>query len=55
MSATDTGYVYCAHQYCFAIIIGKAGDLCDDCRAEDEGHDYEDCSGCDNDAEGASR
>lgn len=45
-----TGYVHCAHLYCFAILIGKPGDLCEDCRAEDEDGDARECAGCDNDS-----
>lgn len=44
-----SGYTYCAHEYCFAIVIGF-GDriLCDDCAAEapDAAH----CDCCDNDS-----
>lgn len=43
------GYLHCAHDNCFAIIIGKPGDLCDDCRSEDEGHDAKSCDLCDYD------
>lgn len=46
-----TGYTHCAHASCFAIIIGDDGDLCDDCRAEDEGGDATECNGCDNDSD----
>jgi len=46
--ATATGYVHCAHTHCFAIIIGRQGDLCDDCKDDaDKTH----CEGCDNDSD----
>jgi predicted amidophosphoribosyltransferase len=46
---TSSGYIHCAHLYCFAILIGKPGDLCSDCReASGDASDHE-CEGCDND------
>lgn len=46
----STGYVYCAHAYCFTIVVGKPGDLCEACRQEDAGHDHDECNQCDNDS-----
>jgi hypothetical protein len=43
------GYVYCAHLHCFAITIGKEGDLCDDCRETGSEPTDSSCEGCDND------
>lgn len=43
------GYRHCAHDNCFAIIVGKPGDLCDDCLTQDEGHDAKSCDLCDYD------
>ena len=49
MSETTTaGYVYCRHQYCFAIVIGAPGTLCDDCAGEPDANH---CDGCDNDSD----
>lgn len=46
-----SGYVYCAHLYCFAIIVGQLGDLCDDCAAQtDLTVGQLECEGCDNDS-----
>lgn len=42
-------YLHCAHDDCFAIIIGKPGDLCDDCLSLDSGHDAKSCDLCDYD------
>lgn len=50
-----TGYVHCSHRSCFAIIIGRPGDVCDDCRACDENPHAIDCDGCDNDARSEDR
>lgn len=50
IESKSTGYIHCAHKLCFAIIIGKPGDLCNDCKAEDEGHDGDECESCDNDS-----
>jgi hypothetical protein len=44
-----TGYVHCAHTSCFAVIIGKPGDLCEDCEECNPDRDAHDCEGCDND------
>lgn len=52
MKTTDNtaiGYVYCAHELCFAEIIGIPGDLCPDCLAAEPEADAKDCDGCDND------
>lgn len=47
----SAGYVHCAHAYCFAVIIGHEGDLCEDCEAADLGSaDGSFCNGCDNDS-----
>lgn len=45
------GYVHCAHDPCFAILVGTEGDLCDDCREADPEHDHDECENCDNDSE----
>lgn len=45
------GYVECGHINCFQIIIGKQGDLCDDCKLEDPDHDTDSCGLCDNDSD----
>lgn len=42
-----TGYMHCSHQYCFTIIIGKPGDLCDDCQNESGDASEPSCAGCD--------
>jgi hypothetical protein len=47
--ASFTGYVTCAHEYCLATIIGKEGDLCEDCALEDIGNEDASCEGCDHD------
>lgn len=55
MGGMTTGYIYCAHVCCFAIIVGKPGDLCDDCAAQTEmvtDQPYA-CDGCDNDGQAA--
>ncbi len=41
------GYMTCSHTHCLAEIIGRPGDLCDDCKDADEG--VTSCNGCDND------
>lgn len=46
----STGYIYCGHKHCCAIIIGKPGDLCDDCQLDPDASEGC-CTGCDNDAE----
>lgn len=48
-----SGYHYCAHVCCFAIIVGAPGDLCDSCAAEDPSlaGPGSVCAGCDNDSE----
>ena len=44
------GYMTCSHTHCLAEIIGRPGDLCDDCKAADMGSpDGSFCNGCDND------
>lgn len=45
-----TGYMTCSHTHCLAEIIGRPGDLCDDCKDADMGSpDGAFCNGCDND------
>jgi hypothetical protein len=44
-----TGYMHCSHDHCFATIIGRPGDLCEDCRLEDIGNEDSSCDGCDHD------
>ncbi len=39
-----SGYVYCAHTGCSAIMIGVEGDLCEDCTGEPGDGS---CDGCD--------
>jgi hypothetical protein len=48
-ASESSGYVHCAHECCFAIIIGKAGSVCEDCCEHDEASDAYCCAGCDND------
>ena len=44
------GYMTCSHTHCLAEIIGRPGDLCDDCKDADMGSpDGSHCNGCDND------
>jgi len=44
------GYMTCSHEACFCEIIGRPGDLCDDCKDADMGSpDGAFCNGCDND------
>ena len=45
-------YIHCNHQYCFAITIGKPGDLCDECHTEDQDAQERECGSCDNDSWG---
>lgn len=51
--ARPVGYVTCAHRSCFATIIGREGDLCPECHAEDPAHDARECLSCDNDMGGS--
>lgn len=44
------GYMTCSHEHCFAEIIGRPGDLCDDCKDASMGSpDGAHCNGCDHD------
>ena len=43
-------YRYCAHDYCFTIIMGEVEDLCDNCQLEDPEHDCAYCDNCDDDS-----
>lgn len=47
MSNASVGYTHCAHVHCFAIIIGKDGDLCDDCKECNSDPNASYCEGCD--------
>ena len=49
-----TGYVHCAHKHCFAIVVGRPGDLCEDCKGDPDAREGC-CAGCDNDATEAAR
>jgi hypothetical protein len=49
----SSGYRYCAHDRCMAIVIGKAGTVCDDCAEHDENPSTVCCYGCDHDGDDA--